>query len=388
MEKDHKEITTSHIYLPPFLPSPACSLMQFLPRLFLVFFLLIAGNFARAQAPRTNDGLKQPRILILLDGSSSMLQPWGQGEQRFAAAGKIVLSLMDSLYHINGAVEFALRVYGHEHPAQEQFCYDSRLEVNFSKDNYTQMQLRLASLRPRGVSPIAWSLQQAAENDLTNDLRNAYSIILITDGGESCNGDICKIVSSLLAKKIFFKPYILSLVESPVLKDQYNCLGNYLQVAKEGDIGPAIHNIAELYRPMLTLPQMAIKPMQMLPVTPPPPKPIPAQKPDATAVAVIPKWIGEKANLDNIAIKYQQKTLSNSYTLPRPHAHPNPACQYPESCRAAAARSRSNPAAGRPKARRADHHDRENREDNHAGHNDNQSAAAALAHQTDGRYLY
>ena len=292
-------------------------------------FLLFCTAPANAQMPRTNEGLKQPRVLILLDGSSSMLQPWGQNSQRFSTAAKLILDLMDSLYKINGAVEFALRVYGHEHPAQEQFCYDSRLEVNFSKDNYTQMQLRLASLKPRGVSPIAWSLQQAAENDLTNDLRNAYSIILITDGGESCNGDICSIVQNLLAKKIFFKPYILSLVESMALQTSYQCLGTYLQVAKEGEMGPAIKTIAESYRPLLTLPQMKIKPAQMHAVAPAP-KTAVVQAAEPAVVVSIPKWVGEKANLDKIPVKYQHKTLATAYALPRPLRRPVPLVAIPK----------------------------------------------------------
>ena len=75
---------------------------------------------------------------------------------------------MDSVYSVNKDVEFSLRVYGHQSPTSMNNCFDSKQEVMFSKDNYTQMMLRLAALHPLGISPIAYSIQQAAENDMQN----------------------------------------------------------------------------------------------------------------------------------------------------------------------------------------------------------------------------
>jgi len=183
-----------------------------------------------------------------------MVNKWNGEQNRFSAAGEIILRLMDSIYKVNDQVEFSLRVYGHEHNVPENNCYDTRREVIFSKNNLTQMGLRLASLRPMGVSPIAYSLQLAAETDFVNERDYAYSLVLVTDGGESCGGDICNIVQTLLDKKIEFKPYIVSLVDYAPLKDQYACLGNYLTVSKPGDVSPAIHNIAEAYRKVLAVP--------------------------------------------------------------------------------------------------------------------------------------
>ncbi|MBS1783286.1 MAG: hypothetical protein JSS78_09490 [Bacteroidetes bacterium] len=197
---------------------------------------------------------KQPRILILLDGSSSMVNAWTPNLNRFQAAGDIVLRLMDSVYKLNNQVEFSLRVYGHQHGVPENNCYDTKQEITFSHDNFTQMSLRLANLRPMGVSPIAYSLREAAENDFTNDRDYAYSLILITDGGESCGGNICDVVKTLLDKKIAFKPYIVSLVDYAPLKEQYSCLGQYLSAAKPSEAENAIGLIAENYRKVLAIP--------------------------------------------------------------------------------------------------------------------------------------
>lgn len=213
--------------------------------LILVALLLNGGFLLKAQ---TEEKAKNPRIVLLLDGSSSMLHEWTKDKIRFEAAGKIIDRLMDSVYAVNKDVEFALRVYGHQSPTVANNCFDSKLEVMFSKDNYTQMMLRLAALSPLGISPIAYSIQQAAEKDMTNLQDNKYSLILITDGGESCNGDICKIAEILLRKKIDFKPYIISLTDYAPLKAQYECLGEYLLLTKPEEIEPVVGKIVESYR--------------------------------------------------------------------------------------------------------------------------------------------
>ncbi|RYE24164.1 MAG: VWA domain-containing protein [Sphingobacteriales bacterium] len=211
---------------------------------FSVFFL---------KAPAQVEEEKEQRILLLLDGSSSMLQPWAKDEVRFKTAGKIIASLIDSIYKVNNQVEFGLRVYGHQHPAQDNNCFDTKREVMYSKDNLTQMELRLESLHPAGVSPIAYSIKEAVENDMPDTRHYNYSLILITDGGESCGGNICDVVRTLLEKKINFKPYIVSLVDYAPLKEQYNCMGSYLLVTQTSDIPKAVGTIVDGYKKILTL---------------------------------------------------------------------------------------------------------------------------------------
>ncbi|HTN46538.1 MAG TPA: VWA domain-containing protein [Flavipsychrobacter sp.] len=222
-------------------------------------FLLSLPFIAFAQEKKKE--YKKYRVLILLDGSSSMIEKWNDHDSRFKTAGNIIMRLMDSVYRANPDVEFALRVYGHQHGVPEKNCFDTKREVNFSKDNYTQMLLRLESLDPFGVSPIAYSLKTAAEEDFNDSYNYAYSLVLVTDGGESCNGNICDVVKNLLDRKIQFKPYIISLVDYAPLKDQYACLGNYLQAANPGELDKAVGTIAENYKRVLNVPVLKLKPV-------------------------------------------------------------------------------------------------------------------------------
>lgn len=209
---------------------------------FITFFLPFLG-FAQQ-----NDGSKIPRVLILLDGSSSMSEDWAPGKTRFQQAGKFILSLIDSLSQANSEVQFGLRVFGHQYPAQDKNCFDTKREIMFARDNTVQMEARLEALRGYGVSPIAYSLSEAAMEDFENEAKFAYSIILVTDGGESCGGDICKVVNDLLQRKIFFRPYIVSLVDYAPLKELYNCLGTFLTVSKEPEMPKTISVITNAHR--------------------------------------------------------------------------------------------------------------------------------------------
>src|SRR6185295_11148570 len=183
---------------------------------------------------------------------------------KYKAADELIVHLMDSIYAVNNQIEFSLRVFGHQHTVPENNCYDTKNEVAFSRDNRTQMSYRLDDIKPLGVTPIAYSLMQAAEYDLVDEQHNAYSIILITDGGESCGGDICDVMRKLLKNKVYFKPYIVSLEDDPSLKVTYACMGDYLQVTKDADIPKAVNTIVEAFRPIIKITPTEFKQMQTI----------------------------------------------------------------------------------------------------------------------------
>lgn len=214
---------------------------------FILFYLLIPFQTHAQEAQ------KPARILFLVDASSSMLEDWNPAESRYKVGSRIISSIIDSIYKVNNEVAFAVRVFGAEHPAQEKNCYDSKLEVAWAYQNKFQIQARLAHIRPLGYSPIAWALKEAAENDFEMNDQYSYSIILVTDGGESCGGDICATFQNLISKKISFTPYILSLIDYAPLKEEYQCLGKYLQLTNEKEIQKAIQTIVDDNKAVLSV---------------------------------------------------------------------------------------------------------------------------------------
>ena len=230
---------------------------------FLVFLLSLFCTYSSFAQQHASE-LTQSRILILLDESSSMIQKWPSGKEKYKAADELIMRLMDSIYAINSQVEFSLRVFGHQYTVEQNNCYDTKNEVPFSKDNRTQMSLRLDDIHPLGVTPIAFALMQAAKYDLVDEDHNAYSIILITDGGESCGGDICDVMKKLMKYKVYFKPYIVSLEDDPTLKFTYSCMGDYLQVTKDADMPKAVSTIVTAFRPLLKITKTDYKEIQTI----------------------------------------------------------------------------------------------------------------------------
>ena len=218
-----------------------------LSAIFLFFFIFLPSTHLKAQGDK-----KQPRILIVLDESSSMILPWVHDKLRYAAAKELILAIMDSVYSVNGKVEFALRAFGEQNNVRENNCVDSKLEVMFSQNNKTQMSLRLDDLHPLGVTPIAYSLKEAAENDMDDQILYYYGLILITDGEESCGGNLCDVMKSFVNNKINYKPYIINLSSDGSLKMIYDCMGNYLQANTQADIAKTAGIIKERFKPDLT----------------------------------------------------------------------------------------------------------------------------------------
>lgn len=213
-----------------------------------LFLALLVSTCAFGQTP------KKSRILFLLDASSSMTYSWNGSYSRFSVASNILLRVVDSIYAINNEVEFAVRAYGTVYPAQDKNCTDTRLEVPFNYQNVAQIKTRLKNLEARGFSPIAYSLEQAAKNELNEVAEYDYSIIFITDGGESCQGDICKTYQTMLQQRIKVQPYIIGLDKNDQLKTYYDCLGKYIEVTNSDDIQKAISLIVDANRPLTNKP--------------------------------------------------------------------------------------------------------------------------------------
>ncbi len=187
----------------------------------LVFILLFTisgfGQDKKSQIPKS-------RILFIFDGSQSMEGYWEE-ERKVKIARDYLIQLVDSLDGV-GNVEMGLRVYGHQFEVPPQRCDDSKLEVPFSENNGNQIKHTLRYIRPKGTTPIAYSLEQAAKDfPECEECRNI--IILITDGKEACEGDPCEVSKKLQKKGIVLKPFIIGIGLDPNFKETFECVGHF-----------------------------------------------------------------------------------------------------------------------------------------------------------------
>ncbi|MBS1774405.1 MAG: VWA domain-containing protein [Bacteroidetes bacterium] len=203
--------------------------------LLCVLFYFACIGYAFAQ--------QRHRVLIVLDASVGMSQALDGNDSKFRAAGKLIMQLIDSVYARNSEVEFGLRAFGQQYPVNENNCFDTKLEVQFSMNNYTQMGLRLNSLRNIGRAPVAFATNEALDYDAVNTGRYIYHIILITGKDSTCDGDLCKLVKKMADKHI--PPACIIGVGKSEANDKYkyNCIGSYKTLNSSMSITKTVNEI-------------------------------------------------------------------------------------------------------------------------------------------------
>ena len=170
---------------------------------YLATSLLIVGLFSssplRAQEAIEDD----TQILFVFDASNSMNAFW-EGNRKITVATRLLSESLDELYGVPG-LQLGLRVYGHQTKFihGEQDCDDTELVVPFSTGNNLVVKRALSRIQARGTTPIARSLERAAEDFKPGDGRKV--IVLITDGIEACDEDPCAVSTMLQARGIIVK---------------------------------------------------------------------------------------------------------------------------------------------------------------------------------------
>jgi Mg-chelatase subunit ChlD len=127
--------------------------------------------------------LSDRAVEIVLDASNSM---WGQlgGKAKMSIAKEI---LEDALDWLPDDLMVALRVYGHQHRRELRNCQDSELLVPFGAGHRQRIREAIVSFKPRGQTPLGYSLQQVSAD--FGNFQGERAVVLVTDGIESCGGD-------------------------------------------------------------------------------------------------------------------------------------------------------------------------------------------------------
>ena len=122
-------------------------------------------------------------VEIVVDASNSM---WGQidGRSKMEIAKT---TLEEASYWLPADTNLALRAYGTTSSHDQVNCSDSSLLVPFGEGNRDYIRQAIAGLRPRGQTPIAFALNEAGRD--FDDSYSNRSIVLVSDGIESCNGN-------------------------------------------------------------------------------------------------------------------------------------------------------------------------------------------------------
>ena len=164
----------------------------------IIFLILpaFAENYNVYKANNYNMDIHndKERILFILDFSNSMNE-YLDGKRKVEHMIDTMRSILPKL---NPDISVGLRVYGHRTGFTAiDSCRASALISPISNNNLFDINMSLARLKPRGMTPITYSLKQAVKNDFLG-FSGKKHIILLTDGGENCDESPCKYVMELV----------------------------------------------------------------------------------------------------------------------------------------------------------------------------------------------
>lgn len=168
-------------------------------RLILLFIILILPVYASDYGVYRPENYnfhseEDERILFIMDFSNSMSE-YLDGERK---VDLMVETMARILPEINPNISVGLRVYGHKMGFTPfEACRASTLMVPIGRSTGTNIKNSLLKSRPRGMTPITYSLKQAVKNDFLG-FTGKKRIILLTDGGENCDESPCTYAMELI----------------------------------------------------------------------------------------------------------------------------------------------------------------------------------------------
>ena len=166
---------------------------------FIFLFLIIIPVFAYEVYFADNYSYSErgKNLLFVVDFSNSM----GEYLNHKSKANHLKETLRQVLPQLSADTQAGIRVYGHTcNILAYNACRSSELLVPLEYNNTAKILSSVSKLRPRGMTPITYSLKQAVKKDL-KDLDGIKHIILLTDGGENCDESPCDYSIDLVKKR-------------------------------------------------------------------------------------------------------------------------------------------------------------------------------------------
>ena len=253
------------------------------PRRTLRPSLLASALCLAIAAPALAADAAPARTLIVMDGSGSM---WGQidGRPKLEIARETVAQVVGKL---PANQTLGLIAYGHRRKGD---CKDIELLVPPAAGTSGQVLEAVNSMRFLGMTPLSDAVRQAAE--ALRHTEEAATVVLVTDGLETCSADPCAVARELERSGVNFTAHVIGFGLTQAEGAKVACLaentgGRYLQAADGAGLAAALTEAV---------------------AAPPAPPAAPARAsleaadaaPIGTALAV--RWTGPADDLDTVAI--------------------------------------------------------------------------------------
>ncbi|MEM7441479.1 MAG: VWA domain-containing protein [Pseudomonadota bacterium] len=183
----------------------------------------------------------QSRTILVLDASGSM---WGQidGKTKIEIAQSVVGGLLDDLPE---GQELGLTAYGHNRKGD---CSDIETLVAPGANTREAIRNAVNAIKPKGKTPLSESVIRAAE--ALKYTENKATVILVSDGRETCDFDPCEVGKQLEATGVDFTAHVVGFdVANPADRAQLQCLaentgGKFITAANASELTTALQEVA------------------------------------------------------------------------------------------------------------------------------------------------
>lgn len=187
-------------------------------------------------------GQQQPKTMLVLDASGSM---WGQidGKPKIAIARDAVDAMLDGW----NRGDLGLIAYGHRRKGD---CGDIEVLQAIGPNTSADIRGQVHALNPKGMTPISAAVRMAAEQLRYTEQK--ATVILVSDGEETCNADPCALGKELEAAGVDFTAHVVGfdIAKGSKADRQLQCLaantgGKYVTAKDAGELNRALQSVAK-----------------------------------------------------------------------------------------------------------------------------------------------
>ncbi len=195
----------------------------------------ILASFGFGQLAVSPPLVAQERIVVVIDSSRSMKTVIG-GRSKLDAARDAVSRVIRKL---NPDSQVGIIAYGHRGSG----CTDIETIHRLSSLDRGKISRALNRLRPKGRTPLGEAVRRAAK-ELGYD-KNRSTVVLVSDGEESCGADPCQIGKDLENWGLDFTAHVVGLDIEKKKEKSLRCLaeitgGKYIAASNPRELDSAI----------------------------------------------------------------------------------------------------------------------------------------------------
>ncbi len=196
--------------------------------------LAMVGSIATA-------GMAEENVMVVFDGSNSM---WGQidGTAKIEIARDVMQNLLGEWTEER---QVGLMAYGHRRRGD---CSDIETLVAPGKGARADILARINAITPTGKTPLSDAIEQAATQLSYTD--QPATVVLISDGLESCGRDPCALAAALEKAGVGFTAHVVGFgLGNDADAASLSCIaentgGRYISASNATELGQALSDVA------------------------------------------------------------------------------------------------------------------------------------------------